>query len=116
MPQLNEDTAARIIKALCAPSPTPPNAAGLVTTHGALADLPRLVFESVGRASMCWTPRPSGDFDTDEATTIAEHLIAEVRRMFEPPATEAQLRAAAHALTVRADRLAAAARDDHAPD
>ena len=45
----------------------------------ALDDLPRLVFEAVGEASMCWQPRLQQHFDTDRATKVAEDLIAAIR-------------------------------------
>jgi hypothetical protein len=44
-------------------------------------DLPRLVFEAVGAASMCWEPRPDGVFNTTEATQVAEQLIADIRAL-----------------------------------
>lgn len=46
------------------------------------SDLPRLVFEAVGRASLCWDPNPHGVFDTTEATKCAEQLIADVRALY----------------------------------
>jgi hypothetical protein len=45
-----------------------------------VADLPRLIFEAIGAASMCWLPRPgSAIFDSTQATEIAEGLLAGVR-------------------------------------
>jgi hypothetical protein len=48
----------------------------------AFSDLPRLIFELVGAASMCWVPRPSASvFDSQEATKHAEDAIAAIRAM-----------------------------------
>jgi 2'-5' RNA ligase len=33
------------------------------------------IFESVGEASLCWDPKPAGEFDTAKATEVAEKLI-----------------------------------------
>ena len=38
--------------------------------------LERLVFEALGRASMCWQPIPSGVFESTKAKEIGERLVA----------------------------------------
>lgn len=42
-------------------------------------DLSRLVFEALGGASMCWDPRPTGVFQSEEAIEIAERLLKAIR-------------------------------------
>ncbi len=37
--------------------------------------LAELVYISIGHASMCWSERPKGVFDTAEARKVAEHLL-----------------------------------------
>ena len=51
------------------------------------SDLPRLVFEAVGSASMCWKGG-TGDlvFDSELGTEVAEKLIADVRALYAIPA------------------------------
>lgn len=34
------------------------------------------IFQSLGKASMCWNPRPSGVFDSEAATKVGEELEA----------------------------------------
>lgn len=35
----------------------------------------RAVHEAIGEASMCWTPRPSGEFDSQMAADVASRLM-----------------------------------------
>lgn len=52
-------------------------------------DLPRLIFEAIGEASMCWNPPPGSQvFATERATAVAEKLIADVRAL-QPPTADA---------------------------
>jgi hypothetical protein len=67
------------------------------------SDLPRLVFEAIGYASMCWDPKPSTQvFGTTQATECAEQLIADVRKLYAAEIT--RLRAEADALRKDAER------------
>ena len=36
------------------------------------------VWESVGHASMCWNPRPEGEFDATEASKVAMDLLFKI--------------------------------------
>lgn len=36
------------------------------------------VFEALGHASVCWNPRPSGEFDSREATKAGETLMRHI--------------------------------------
>jgi len=41
---------------------------------------------TVGYASMCWNPRPTGDFDSTEASEAAQELIEWIKaNWFIPP-------------------------------
>lgn len=40
--------------------------------------LEKLVFESIGQASMCWSETPTGIFDEKQATEIAKKLISDL--------------------------------------
>ena len=44
-------------------------------------DLSRILHEMAGSASMCWNPRPSGEFDSGLACAIVAKAMAEVRAM-----------------------------------
>lgn len=37
-----------------------------------------LIFTALGEASMCWNPRPTGEFDSTRATRIGEKLITQL--------------------------------------
>lgn len=39
------------------------------------ADLHQAVFESLGAASVCWIPRPTGEFDSERAKEIGDELV-----------------------------------------
>lgn len=61
-------------------------------------ELQRLVHEALGAASMCWNPRPTGEFDSTAAAAIGAQLVDDI-----------------HVLQVQqehSDRLADAAHDD----
>ena len=45
-------------------------------------DLPRLVYEAIGEASMQWHPRPTGVFASSEASAVCDRLIADVRALY----------------------------------
>jgi hypothetical protein len=47
--------------------------------------LSRILHELAGAASMCWTPRPSGVFDSQEAIKHVESAIAEIRERLAQP-------------------------------
>ena len=44
-------------------------------------ELRRLVFEALGEASMCWSERPKGVFDSVHAKRIGDELIAAIKRL-----------------------------------
>lgn len=46
-----------------------------------LSELDQLIYQGLGAASMAWTPRPAGEFDSQLAKEIGEDLVAEVRRI-----------------------------------
>lgn len=48
--------------------------------------LPRVLGELAGSASLCWNPRPAGEFDSAAATLFVERAYAEIRAGFTPPA------------------------------
>jgi hypothetical protein len=37
-----------------------------------------VIHQAIGEASMCWFPRPTGEFDSAMATDIAARLIADL--------------------------------------
>lgn len=41
-------------------------------------ELQQLVFESLGAASVCWLPAPTGVFDSTRALEIGENMIAKL--------------------------------------
>ncbi|MES3018201.1 MAG: hypothetical protein V4721_10500 [Bacteroidota bacterium] len=47
-------------------------------------ELKRIVFESLGEVSMCWTPRPSSQvFDSTKAMEIGDKLVEDLRSLYE---------------------------------
>lgn len=59
--------------------------------------LEQIVGEAIGHASMCWTPTPTGEFDSVQATAVVDELLQEIRALNAPTqpylglATTAQL-------------------------
>jgi hypothetical protein len=48
----------------------------IVPTHQTpVDDLKTLIFTSIGEASMCWSPRPTGEFSSEEASQVADKLL-----------------------------------------
>ena len=47
--------------------------------------LSRILHELAGAASMCWTPRPTGVFDSQEAVKHVVAAIDEIRARYQPP-------------------------------
>ncbi len=43
--------------------------------------LSRILHELAGAASLCWTPRPSGEFDVQEAIKFVQAAIAEIEAL-----------------------------------
>jgi hypothetical protein len=41
--------------------------------------LEEVVFQALGHASMCWTPRPEGVFDDEEASKVGNELLRTLR-------------------------------------
>lgn len=41
--------------------------------------LNKLIFESLGEASVCWYPRPKGIFRSDEAKRIGDRLREDIK-------------------------------------
>lgn len=50
--------------------------------------LSRILHELAGAASLCWTPHPSGVFDSQEAIKHVESAIAEIRERLAQPVQE----------------------------
>lgn len=48
--------------------------------------LPRVLGELAGSASLCWNPRPAGEFDSAAATLFVERAFNELRAGFTAPA------------------------------
>ncbi len=46
-----------------------------------MTTLQHLVYEAVGTASMCWKPRPSGVFDSSEASDVANDLVRSIEKL-----------------------------------
>ena len=38
------------------------------------------IFEALGEASMCWIPRPTGEFDSTNTERIGNELIEEIEK------------------------------------
>lgn len=45
--------------------------------------LREFVFTSLGAASMCWAPRPTGVFKSEEAAEIGEMLMENIKEFVE---------------------------------
>ena len=43
-------------------------------------EIDQIVYEAIGRASMCWSEIPSGVFDSTKAKEIGDELIAKLKR------------------------------------
>lgn len=41
--------------------------------------LEELVFTAIGHASVCWSPRPEGIFDSEEASKVGTELVRSLR-------------------------------------
>ena len=41
------------------------------------------ICESIGGASLCWNPKPAGEFDSTKALAIADYLESKVLSLFE---------------------------------
>jgi len=41
--------------------------------------LEEVVYQAIGHASMCWTPRPEGVFDSEEASRVGAELVTTLR-------------------------------------
>jgi len=47
-----------------------------------MPDLEELVFQALGEASMCWSERPKGVFDSDYAKEVGERLVADIKHFY----------------------------------
>jgi hypothetical protein len=47
-------------------------------------ELREKVFQALGKASMCWNPIPSGEFDSSKAQNIGNELMKEIRAILPP--------------------------------
>ena len=43
--------------------------------------LSETILQSMGEASMCWNPTPTGEFDSTKAAEVGEKVIKDVRQM-----------------------------------
>lgn len=41
--------------------------------------LKKIIGETVGHASMCWIPKPSGVFDSEEASKVVDNCVEELK-------------------------------------
>ena len=69
-------------------SPHPEDVAG--NLEAARQDLPRIVFEALGEASMCWDPIPAGVFNSSRAKEIGDRVVAEICAMQEAPLQDSE--------------------------
>ncbi len=44
-----------------------------------MSKLEELVFQALGEASMCWSERPKGVFDSDHAKEVGHKLVAAIK-------------------------------------
>lgn len=51
-------------------------------TNEIIENLKTTVYESIGKASMCWQPIPSGVFDEKLANEVAAYLMAEIESFY----------------------------------
>jgi len=46
-----------------------------------MRNVKEMIYQSIGEASMCWEPTPTGEFDSDRAKQIGDRLYARFHAM-----------------------------------
>src|SRR6266702_5542038 len=49
---------------------------------GHMSNLEEMVFQALGEASMCWSERPKGVFDSDHAKEVGHKLVADIKHFY----------------------------------
>jgi hypothetical protein len=54
-------------------------------------DIDKTLGELAGAASMCWTPKPTGVFDSEQATKFVDEAKAQIEQYIENKVVEARI-------------------------